>query len=137
MDASSTPPHHEKRERFAGIRSSLQGAHALLLEYPKVFHVCVQEISDDDWGVNIRLSDSLLPGMHRLPRSPLTIGAAWEIFSLTNAEWQAHYIPWRLSFDAKLICASLALGAAAIKEGRLIEWRDFTRAAAEHQSRKA
>jgi hypothetical protein len=88
MNSASNALHDRERERFSTHCSSFEGAEAIHVERPGIFHVRVSHISYDTWGVKATESDSLIPGMHRPRQSPFAIAASWEysLFPLTTGK---------------------------------------------------
>ena len=124
MNSQSNSPRNWYAPRFSAIRSSFEGAEAIHLERPRIFHVLVSQISCDEWGMKATLADSLMPGIHRLRHNPCKISAAWEIFGFSAGEWHAAYVPWRLFFDPMLVRSCIELGAQESQRGSTLACND-------------
>jgi hypothetical protein len=114
-----------KRERFAAQCASLRNAEALFVEYPHVSHVRVMHIDHDSWGVKVEFGDSYTSGMHRLPRNPCKVAAAWIVFSFSGLEWEAQNVGWRFLFDPPLIHDCTRLATTANQNGATIAFPDY------------
>src|SRR5664279_4494048 len=132
MNSATNALHDRERERFSTHCSSFEGAEAIHVERPGIFHVRVSHISYDTWGVKATESDSLIPGMHRPRQSPFAIAASWGVFTFSADYWQAHYVPWRLFFDPRVVRICVELGAQANQRGSTIDWNDATKVFSEY-----
>jgi hypothetical protein len=124
MNSLSSSPHGWDRSQVFASYPSLEGAQAIHVETPAIFHVRMSHISCDAWGVKATAVDLLTHGMHRPRQSPFEISACWEIFSFSADYWQAHYAPWQVFFDPEVVRRCIELGAQANQKGSTIAWYD-------------
>jgi hypothetical protein len=124
MKSLASSLNETERARLFARCLSFEGAEAIHVESPMVFHVRMRHISCDTWGVKAIAVDLLTPGLHRPRQSPFEIGASWETFSYSADFWQARYVPWQLFFDPGVVRLCIELGAGANQKGSAINWDD-------------
>jgi len=132
MNSLSSSAHDGERARLFARCLSFEGAEAIHVENPMIFHVRMSHISCDTWGVKATAVDLLTHGMHRPCQSPFEISASWGIFSFSADCWQARYVPWRVFFDPGVVRSCIELGEQASQKGSTIAWHDAIKVFADY-----
>jgi|SRR5271163_2336071 len=125
-------------QRFSETESR-EGALAIFMERPTTACVVVNNISADDWGVNVDITCVPSPGMRRLGEGKMEtchLSSAWQAFSFSDWEWSARYVAWKLLFDPKLIARMRELGIEAAAHAKEIDYAAALRCVSTHRAEK-